>query len=107
MNHPKGIELSLNKKDLIIRRQQLEIDRLRVQLESLIGKTPEWITPLEVERISGYTAYKIRKAIDNACNDTDSTLIDRYHYKRRKVGRQYRYLVNWSAFKHLIDQTLK
>jgi hypothetical protein len=100
MNPSKGI--SLDTKDLIIRQQQLEIERLNIELEAAIGDTPGWLTPLEVEKISEYSAYQIRKIIDRAILDTDSDLIDRYHYKRRKVGGQYRYLVNWAIFKYLI-----
>lgn len=92
------IEINLDK-DLIIRRQQIEIERLRIELEVAMGEPSGWLTPLEVERISDYSAYQIRRIVDRAIADPESELIDRYHYKRRKVGGQYRYQVNWAVVK--------
>jgi hypothetical protein len=95
------IDISLDK-DSIIAAQELEIERLRAELESAMNQSNGWMTPLEIERISEYSAYQIRRIVDRAISDPESELVDRYHYKRRKVGGQYRYQINWAVVKDLI-----
>jgi hypothetical protein len=95
------IEITLEK-DSIIAAQELEIERLRSELESRVSEPSGWLTPLEIDRISEYSAYQIRRIVDRAIANPESGLVDRYHYKRRRVGGQYRYQVNWAAIKDLI-----
>jgi hypothetical protein len=95
------IDITLEK-DLIIAAQELEIERLRTELESRISEPSGWLTPLEIERISDYSAYQIRRIVDRAIADPGSELINCYHYKRRRVGRQYRYQINWDIAKGMI-----
>jgi hypothetical protein len=95
------IEIILEK-DSIIAAHELEIERLRSELESRVSEPSGWLTPLEIDRISDYSAYQIRRIVDRAIADPESELIDRYHYKRRRVGGQYRYQVNWALVEDLI-----
>jgi hypothetical protein len=96
------IEITLDK-DSIIAAQELEIERLRAELESRISEPSGWLTPLEIERMGEYSAYQIRRIVDRAIADPGSELINCYHYKRRRVGRQYRYQINWALVKDLIQ----
>jgi hypothetical protein len=98
-----GIELAtVADKDDIIFRQQQEIQLLREQLESRVGKPIEWLTPLEVQKISEYSAYQVRGIVDRAIENRDRKFTERLHYKRRRVGNQYRYHINWDLIKDLI-----
>lgn len=95
------VELSSGK-DLIIAAQKLEIEKLRIELQSSRNQPIGWLSPVEVEQISEYSAYQIRRIVDRAIDDPESELIDRYHYKRRRVGGYWRYRINWVVVKELI-----
>lgn len=86
----------------LILQQQQEIERLRQQLEKCCRQEIDWLSPLEIEKISEYSAYQIRSAIDRAIESKDSRFTERLHYKRRRVGKQYRYHVNWNLVETMI-----
>ena len=79
-----------------------------VQIKSILSviaslSSNRWLSPVQISKISRYSAYDIRKAIDRAIADPDSSeLVDRLHYRRQKIGDRYRYKLNWQLAKDLI-----